>query len=295
MAALYPDRFAGLVSWVGFTGDDTNGTPAQGTASVTAGAVGNMIDFVGNYRHVPAALIYARRGRARAARPPPRRWPTEYRKRDYPFEFFVHPAAEHLTFGPLDDWRKEAAYTKDLRRVRDPARVTFRTAAVLGNPEHGIRHDRAYWVSELRGRVARRPTTRGRGVLHRRRPAERWLRRGGASGDADPGAGPDPVPWVADSNVVTGMVAVAPEPRLTGTLANVASLVVDVDADLPRGAGRGVRASPPTARARCASATAARSHSPEAGTVDRHAPRDARWRPSRSARPTTTASGPPSR
>src|SRR3712207_8500570 len=30
MAALYPDRFAGLVSWVGFTGDDTNGTPARG-------------------------------------------------------------------------------------------------------------------------------------------------------------------------------------------------------------------------------------------------------------------------
>src|SRR3712207_4019124 len=152
MAALYPDRFAGLVSWVGFTGDDTNGTPAQGTVGVTAGAVGNMIDFVGNFRHIPGALIYAGADEL-VPLPSAEAMTEEYRKREYVYEFFVHPAAEHLTFGPLDDWRKEAAYTKDLRRVRDPARVTYRTARFLGNPAMGISHDRAYWVSEIRGRT----------------------------------------------------------------------------------------------------------------------------------------------
>ena len=48
MAMLYPDRFAGFTSWVGFTGNDTNGTPARGSVDVNAGAVGNMIDYVGN-------------------------------------------------------------------------------------------------------------------------------------------------------------------------------------------------------------------------------------------------------
>ncbi|MFL5896191.1 MAG: prolyl oligopeptidase family serine peptidase, partial [Thermoleophilaceae bacterium] len=37
MAELWPDRFAGAVDWVGFTGDDENGTPAQGQG-YTAGA-----------------------------------------------------------------------------------------------------------------------------------------------------------------------------------------------------------------------------------------------------------------
>ena len=59
MAFLFPELFAGFTGWVPFTGDDTNGTPGQGTGGgVTAGAVGNMIDFVGNARHVPGSMIF---------------------------------------------------------------------------------------------------------------------------------------------------------------------------------------------------------------------------------------------
>ncbi|MCW2776797.1 MAG: hypothetical protein JWN17_522, partial [Frankiales bacterium] len=36
MAFLYPDLFAGFNGWVPFTGDDTNGTPVQGTVDVNA-------------------------------------------------------------------------------------------------------------------------------------------------------------------------------------------------------------------------------------------------------------------
>src|SRR5437764_1437967 len=58
MAELWPDRFAGAIDWVGFTGDDENGTPLQGSG-YTAGAVGNAIDLVGNLRRIPTFLLYA--------------------------------------------------------------------------------------------------------------------------------------------------------------------------------------------------------------------------------------------
>src|SRR3954468_9292178 len=57
MAELYPDRFAGAVDWVGFTGDDANGSPSA--IHYSAGAVGNAIDYVANLRWVPTAMLYA--------------------------------------------------------------------------------------------------------------------------------------------------------------------------------------------------------------------------------------------
>ena len=151
MAALYPDRFAGLVSWVGFTGDDTNGTPARGTVAVTAGAVGNMIDFVGNYRHVPAALIYAGadelvRYRLR------RRWPTS--------------TASASTRTSSSSTRGRAPDLRPARRLAQGGGVHEGAAArsrprpghvphgdVARQPGDGIAHDRAYWVSQIRGRA----------------------------------------------------------------------------------------------------------------------------------------------
>jgi pimeloyl-ACP methyl ester carboxylesterase len=217
MAALYPDRFAGLVSWVGFTGDDTNGTPARGTVGVTAGAVGNMIDFVGNHRQIPAALVYAGADEL-VPLPSANAMADEYRRREYAYEFFLHPAAEHLTFGPADDWRKEAAFTKELRRVRDPARVTFRTDPTLGNRDLGIVHDRAYWVSAIRGRAAGYEdvdlTSHGCGGPL---PVSETGRN----------AGPQPVPWVSDFRRITGSRRIPVANRIEGTLTNVASLEID--------------------------------------------------------------------
>jgi hypothetical protein len=67
------------------------------------------------------------------------------------YAWYMHPAAEHLTFAVLDDWGKEAAYTKELRLVRNPPRVRYRTDLSLGNAGLGIVHDRAYWVSSRAG------------------------------------------------------------------------------------------------------------------------------------------------
>src|SRR3954449_12169652 len=192
MAELWPDRFAGAIDWVGFTGDDENGTPLQGQG-YTAGAVGNAIDFVGNLRHIPAALLYAGADElvhANTAEAMDR----AFQASDDIFTFYFHPAAEHLTFAALDDWSKEAADSSKLTLVHDPPRVTYRTATFLDDPAHGIVHDGAYWVSAIRGRknayedVDLTTYACGGSVSQT------------ATGNS---AGPDPLPWSSDFRRVT--------------------------------------------------------------------------------------------
>jgi hypothetical protein len=144
------------------------------------------------------------------------------------YDFFLHPGAEHLTLAALDDWRKEAAYTKGLRRVRNPPRVTFRTATFLDDPAHGIVHDRAYWVSRIRGRKT--GTT-----------FEDVDLTTAACGGSTPklesttGSGDDPLPWSSSGHAVVGQTPIARERKLSGTLANVASLRIDARRTCLRG------------------------------------------------------------
>lgn len=224
MAMLYPDRFAGYVGWVPFTGDATNGTPAHGRVSGTAGAVGNMIDYVGNLRHVPGAMLYAGGDELVHA------WSAyameqSFAASDSPYVWWMHPAAEHLTFAVLDRWGKEAAYTRDLRRARTPTRVTYRTDPLLDAPRYGIRHDRAYWVSAIR-------TAGGQGEVDLETSACGGTRPESTTAS---GAGPDPLPWVQRSRAVTGARPVPLYPLLSGTLTDVRTLTVDATATCLRG------------------------------------------------------------
>jgi predicted esterase len=217
-ATLYPDRFAGYTNWVGFPGDCFAGTPFVGSCRV--GAVGNPMDMVGNLRWVPGANLYAGADELVWV------WTgvglnQALQAAGVPYVYYLHPVAEHLTLAALDDWRKEAAYTKDLRRVHNPPRVTYRTDASLGNPALGIAHDRAYWVSAIRTR------TEGAGTVD--------LTTHGCGGilpvlESQPGAGVDPVPWVSQAEVVVGETPIERGDRLEGTLTNVGALRVDVDA-----------------------------------------------------------------
>ena len=203
MAMLYPEVFAGFTGWVAFTGDDTNGLPGQGTGGgVTAGAVGNMIDFVGNARHVPGSMIYGAADElvpvtsAEAMR-------EAFDAAGNPYRWWMHTPAEHLTFAVLDRWQKEADYSANQRRVHDPARVTYRTATFLDSPQYGIRHDVAYWVSRIRPRADGYADTdltssgcgapvddRDRRPRRGHRPGA--LRAGRAGRDRDPRAGGRP-------------------------------------------------------------------------------------------------------
>jgi len=218
LAALHPDRFAGVVNWVGFTGDCLNGTPLAGRCPT--GAVGNVADLLGNLRHVPTANLYAAADElvhAHTAHELQQRFAALGTRH----VFWMH-AAEHLTLGLLDDWRKEAAWTADLVRTASPAHVVFRTNSAWDAPDLGIVHDDAYWVRDI--------VAAGAGdavvdlVSHACDPAsERQTTAANRS------AGTDPVPWTSTEAVDAGPAELPAGTGITGTVVNVASLTIDVD------------------------------------------------------------------
>jgi dienelactone hydrolase len=218
MAMLHPDLFAGFTSWVGFAGDNTDGTPAEGSVSVTAGAVGNMMDYVGNLRHVPGEMLYAGEDEFETVSSNTA-MERAFAATDDVYTWWMHPAADHLTFAIADDWVKESAASRTQRRVRRPARVTFRTDTALDAPQYGIRHDRAYWVSGLRGRssgpMSVDLTSHGCGVEV---PVL----------TTDQGAGTAPVPWLALSQARTGTRRLPAEQLLEGTLTGVGQVTLDL-------------------------------------------------------------------
>lgn len=243
LASLYPDRFAGLVSWVGFSGDLVNlplpGNPlpdllAQlGAASpvpsfangASIGAAENIIDFLGNLRHVPGAYVYGALDElvhvtsslALAQR---------LDETGAPYQFYLHPVAEHLTFILLDGWQKEASYTRDLVRVKNPPRVIYRTDLAFNYPEYGIAHDKAYWVSGIVGRDA------GYSDVDLAVPGcggTAWTFAGGQD------AGLEPVPWIATLRRISGSEPVPAVAKIEGSLRNVSALQIDATATCLKG------------------------------------------------------------
>jgi dienelactone hydrolase len=219
MAELYPDRFAGAVDWVGFTGDDANGSPDPTPIHYTAGAVGNAIDYVANLRWVPTTMLYAGDDELVHV------WTANamndaFAATDDPYTFYLHPGAEHLTLALLDDWRKEAADTEGLTREHNPPRVTYRTATFLDDPQLGIVHDRAYWVSKIRGRKT--------GTKFEDVDLE-TAACGGSMPVLAPtsGSGSDPVPWTSEGQKVASQKPIAKKAKLSGTLKNVAARRID--------------------------------------------------------------------
>jgi len=221
-AALYPDRFAAAVNWVGFTGSVLN-TPLPGNPLVESagdnggtGAVGNVIDFIDNLRNVPIVnlysgadeLVHVTTALALQAR---------FAASDVVHDFYLHPDAEHLTYGLLDDWRKEAAFTEGRRLVRNPARVTYRTDASLDYPQYGIFHEGAYWVSKIRGRAPGYSDvdvkSHGCGL-----PDPVFVT------GFDAGTGPPPLIWTRQFRHVVGETPTSADNRIEAKLGNVASL-----------------------------------------------------------------------
>jgi pimeloyl-ACP methyl ester carboxylesterase len=220
LGSLYPDLWAGATNWVGFTGDAANNPTGEKPGDYPSGAIGNVIDFVGNLEWVPSEhlyaggdyLVHAQTHTALALR---------LDEVGVDHEYFLHPAAEHLTFVLLDEWSKEAAKSEGRTVVADPPRVRFRTDASLAYPKYGIRHDRAYWVSRIRAAAEGYSdvdlTSYGCGKALPVR-------------EAGNDAGAQPVPWTSQSLRTTGQDPLPRRNKLTGTLSNVASLTIDMDA-----------------------------------------------------------------
>jgi poly(3-hydroxybutyrate) depolymerase len=225
-ASLHPDLFAGAIDWVGFTGDGANGAPTP-AASYTAGAIGNGIDMIKNLLNVPTVMLYAGGDELVHV------WTGQamnqaFQATDNIYRFYEHPGAEHLTFAGLDDWRKEAAYSKGRTRVANPPRVVFTTAPFLDAPRFGIRHDHAYWISKIRTAGGQRDY----GTID--------LTNAGCGGklpvlERVSDAGPDPVPWTSDEQRPKAQKVLAAGPKLTGKLTEIASLRIDAKRTCLRG------------------------------------------------------------
>jgi len=205
-STLYPDRFAGFIAWVGaLSGGGNKGI--------------STLDFFGNLRQVPGAMLYSGEDelvnvtsylniQARTA------------ELGYESILYFHPGAEHLTYAILDDWNKESDWSAGRTRQTHPVQVTYRTYPFVWNESLGVIHDKAYWVSKIRGRstgsgnyVDVDVTTSACGGSH---PVTTRT-------TPDP-TGTDPVPWTAQEFLTTGATPVVQEHTIEATLANVASL-----------------------------------------------------------------------
>lgn len=249
-ATHYPDRYAGMVNWVGYTGDLLNipeFTPVvdelleQGTelvlrpilgeilGSITTPAEGfaNVVDYVGNLRHIPSAHLYAAADElvhvSEALAIAQRLSAAD----NLEYNFYLHPVAEHLTFLVLDDWRKEALVSAGWVLEENPVNVVYTFDPTFDYPEFDIKHDSAYWISNLVAResTAARVELNSSGCRSLTEEASTELT-----------GGLDPVPWSGTRNEVAEQQGPATS-RLTGTLENVGSATIDVDdtclADMP--------------------------------------------------------------
>ncbi|MEY2434827.1 MAG: hypothetical protein QOC92_4552 [Acidimicrobiaceae bacterium] len=223
IAALHPDVFAGVVNWVGFTGDVFNGTPLGGVFfgnGSGGGADVNAIDLLGSLRHVPMVALYSGEDElvhVTSALELRRRLSDQHT----PSVFYLHPAADHLTFALFDDWSKESNASASAVLTHDPAHVTFITDSRFYEPDLGLVPDRAYWVSAIV------PAAPGYATVD---AVSLGCNGADEPNTADvPGAGIDPVPWESNEVQVTGFTHRNAANRLELTLTNVSSLHVDLE------------------------------------------------------------------
>ncbi|REH40226.1 prolyl oligopeptidase family protein [Paraperlucidibaca baekdonensis] len=248
MAAMYPDRFSGVVNWVGATGALTNIPsitpeldalldtllqdvvspllmPIVGDALSGAKGYENVINYLGNLRHVPSANLYSALDELVQVNQAIALAKTMMNE-GIPYRFYLHPVSEHLTFLLLDDWQKESQASADWVLEKNPLQVTYQFDPRFDYPEYELVHDRAYWLSGLRSRDGME--------------AEIDL-RGTGCGGSEPilvegtDLGPAPTPWVSTNRVETGRNTVAPESLLSGSLRNVSAASIDSDRICSRG------------------------------------------------------------
>ncbi|MBU0543397.1 MAG: hypothetical protein KKC58_13535 [Gammaproteobacteria bacterium] len=243
LAILYPDRFAGLSNWVGFTGSIfntpligdvliqgeqavTGALPFEFPLSSTIGGKGNISKYLGNLRHIPGThsygaldeLVQVNTGLD---------WAIKLSEADgVLYEFYMHAPAEHLTLIALDNWEKEAAYSSNLKRVKNPGRITYKTNEAFAFPEYAIKHDKAYWLSNIKGREEGDIDIDIESFACAR--SQKTFETGQT-------AGVGPVPFIQTFRRLMGEpVQAASENRFTATLSNVESMRIDTTASCLR-------------------------------------------------------------
>ena len=244
LGALYPQLWASIVNWVGFTGDIFNtpmcpssgpfkctGQSGGGTQSMV-GADVNIIDYLDNLRWVPMVALYSGADYLVSVNTGEALRQKLASLSNVVSDFYFHPAAEHLSYIALDDWTKEAKYSHEFETGkfrslnRNPAKFSYRTSTFTDSASFGLKHDRAYWVS---GIVAKTLAVDG----ETDNPAIIEIESKGCGKPAPvltappQDQGTDPVPWQRTRRIKSGETPVPIENKLIATLTNVSSFTVD--------------------------------------------------------------------
>lgn len=189
--------------------------------SSTIGAVDNVYDYVGNLQHIPFAHVYSG-GDEIVHVSTALGLEEQLIKGDMPYQFYLHPVAEHLTYILLDKWSKEARYITGRNLQLNPAHIHFRYEPALAFPEYGIDHNRAYWLDELSGRTQEAVevdlTTHACGAEVF--DVEEIVREGGT----------EVLPWVGSHRTVANSGTAPASARLTGSVVNLNQASLDVAA-----------------------------------------------------------------
>ena len=189
--------------------------------SSTIGAVDNVYDYVSNLQHVPFAHVYS--GADELVHVTTSLGLEErLLEGEMPYQFYLHPVAEHLTYILIDQWSKEARYITDRAQRENPARVTYRYEPANAYPEYDIQHNHAYWLSALSERsqeaVQIDLTTHACGA--EKYEAETTVLEGGT----------EVLPWVGSHRTLTQTGEEAASASLTGSLKNLHQGTIDVAA-----------------------------------------------------------------
>ncbi len=168
LSAKYPDLFARSFAAVSPPSEDpvesaTMGlvrSPAKLTRDLFGGPGGgeyltlfsghpeNAAAIADNLRHVPALLW---NGGVDPLVPVtgPLGYARELRKLGYRHQLDVFPAATHILPAIRDEWDRAPAFLAGGTVTRHPARVTYRRVPEFDEPELGLAHDEAYWLSAI--------------------------------------------------------------------------------------------------------------------------------------------------
>ena len=109
----------------------------------------NALRLTDNLRHVPTLLWH---GGTDPLVPllGPTNYASRLRNHGYRHQIDVFPAADHFFLALQDRWERGPAYLAECDTPEAPARVTFRHVPEFDYPDLDIRHDGAYWITDVR-------------------------------------------------------------------------------------------------------------------------------------------------
>jgi dienelactone hydrolase len=133
LASLYPDLFAKVFTVAGTASDFYSGVSE---------------DLLVNLRHLPVMMW---NGSNDELVPLPAYLTTAQTLDDlgYRYELDIFTGFDHFTFGFLDEWGRAADFLNDSTVTRSPSRISYRIIPEYDNVELNLKHDKAYWVSDL--------------------------------------------------------------------------------------------------------------------------------------------------